>query len=194
MKSQTAMNPLIKFALRRKFALTTKEQAMKQACKALDSYMALAMNLSAETGKVPVRVPAMRGVDEDMRDWSFFMLLEHNLIVNRSITTRIKTLVTGEASPALEGFDAKKDVMPSAIAGSPQVAAFRHSIYEHVKLVSSLGQLRGTATSQHPIFGTFDAHKWNCMFSFHLQIHLRQAAYIAEHAHDSIAGDLRVDQ
>ena len=188
------MNPLIKLAVRRKFALTTRGQAMNQARKALDSYMVLAMTLSEEAGKVPVRVPAMRGVDEDMRDWSFFMLLEHNLIVNRSITTRIKTLVTGEASPALEGFDAKKDVMPSAITGSPQVAAFKRSINEHVKLVSSLSQLRGTATSQHPIFGTFDAHQWNCMLSFHLQIHLRQAAYIAEHAGDSIAGDLRVDQ
>ena len=31
----------------------------------------------------------MRGVDEDMRRWSFFMILEHNAIVNRSITASV---------------------------------------------------------------------------------------------------------
>jgi hypothetical protein len=38
--------------------------------------------------------------------------------------------------------------------------------------------LRGTGTSPHPVFGDFDAHKWNCMFTFHLGLHLPQAEYV----------------
>lgn len=31
-----------------------------------------------------------------------------------------------------------------------------------------LFELRGTGTSPHLVFGNFDAHKWGCVFAFHL--------------------------
>jgi hypothetical protein len=49
-------------------------------------------------------------------------------------------------------------------------------------MVKDLGELRGTKTTPHPIFGDFDAHKWNCMFSFHLRLHYKQAAYVVRTA------------
>jgi hypothetical protein len=44
--------------------------------------------------------------------------------------------------------------------------------------VKGLERLRGTETAHHPIFGDFDAHKWNCMFSFHLGLHHKQAVHV----------------
>jgi hypothetical protein len=119
----------------------------------------------------------MMGVDGDMRGWSFFMLLRHNTIVNHAISANVKRLALDEPEPARK-FDAKKDVMPGPDSGIEQIALFKSSVLSHLDAVKSLGELRGTKTKNHRVFGTFDAHMWNCMFAFHMQIHLKQAAFI----------------
>ena len=58
----------------------------------------------------------MSGVDEDMRRWSFFMILEHNAIVNRSITASVVQLANGESLTGQATIDVKKGVMPSGAA------------------------------------------------------------------------------
>jgi hypothetical protein len=135
-----------------------------------------------------VEVPPMRGVDEDMRRWSFFMLLEHNTIVNRSITAAVVQLANGESLSGPATIDVKKGVMPSSSADESHVELFAQSVTDHIAAVRGLGNLRGTKTSQHPIFGQFDAHKWNCMFAFHLRLHLPQARFIAEKAKSASSG------
>jgi len=124
----------------------------------------------------------MRGVDEDMRQWSFFMILEHNAIVNRSITASVVQLANGELLTGPATIDVKKGVMPSGTADESQIGLFAESVTSHIASVKRLKQLRGTRTSPHPIFGRFDAHKWNCMFAFHLGLHLPQAKYVSDRA------------
>lgn len=121
----------------------------------------------------------MPGVDEDMRRWSFFMILEHNAIVNRAITATVAQLAQGEAPSGAAMIDPKKDVMPSVESGESQVESFADSVRQHLHTVKNLGNLRGTNTAPHPVFGAFDAHQWNCMFVVHLGLHLRQAEYVA---------------
>jgi hypothetical protein len=120
----------------------------------------------------------MIGIDEDMRNWSFFMILEHNTIVNRSISSVVQSLARGEEPTGLGAIDPKKDVMPSRNPGAEQIQAFCTSIEDHLRIISDLRRLRGSITKQHPIFGEFDAHSWHCMFAFHLQIHSKQADYV----------------
>ena len=124
----------------------------------------------------------MPGVDEDMRRWSFFMILEHNAIVNRSITATVVQLSRGVALSGPAIINPKKDVMPSSAVDESQIKAFSDSVSKHMEAVKNLKHLRGTGTSPHPIFGKFDAHKWNCMFAFHLGLHLRQAEYVVNKA------------
>jgi hypothetical protein len=174
------MNPLIKAAVRARFLLTSKQRCSMQSLDALDTYLRIWDQLDEQTASRCVQIPLMYGVDEDMREWSFFMLLEHNVIVNRSITARMKQLVLGEPQPALDGFDMKKDVMPSGVSGVCQVNAFKASIHEHLAMVATMGDLRKTQVSLHSRFGLLDAHKWNCMFAFHLKLHLKQAEAIAQ--------------
>lgn len=174
-------NPIIKTIVRTSLAMTSRASANARAERFLAEYLRLAQGLDEISGSDPVRVPPMAGVDEDMRGWSFFMILRHNTIVNNSISANVRRLALGEPAPTKK-FDAKKDVMPSGDCGIEQIAIFKASVLSHLGSVSRLGELRGTGTTDHPLFGPFDAHKWNCMFAFHLKIHLRQAAFVREKA------------
>jgi len=175
-------NHIIKAAVRTLFTFTSREKALERSKILLGQYLRLAEGLSEKGGQLCVEVPSMRGVDEDMRQWSFFMILEHNGIVNRSITASVVQLANGELLTGPATIDVKKGVMPSGTADESQIGLFADSVTMHIAAVECLKQLRGTRTSPHPIFGRFDAHKWNCMFAFHLGLHLPQAKYVADRA------------
>ncbi len=148
----------------------------------VEKYLQLADRLDASTGGKIVNVPEMPGVDQDMRNWSFFMLLEHNAIVNRSIRALVEHLATGRELAADALIDPAKDVLPQPAAGQSAVRAFQESCENYLALVETLPQLRGTARLPHPLFGPFNAHLWHCMFGFHLLIHFRQARLIHDGA------------
>ena len=171
-------NPIIKTAVRTIFSLTSRDKAAAQIRATLANYLRLAALVDRSSGDRPVLAPQMVGIDEDMRDWSFFMILEHDAIVNRSITSIVAQLARGEEPAGVGAIDPKKDVMPSANPGEEQVENFRRSVEEHLETVARLGPLRGTRTKAHPVFGQFDAHKWNCMFGFHLNLHFKQAEHV----------------
>ena len=171
-------NLLIKTAIRTIFTFTSREKAVEKSEILLQRYAKLADGLSREAGQRCIEVPPMRGVDEDMRKWSFFMILEHNAIVNRSITATVVQLARGEELSGAATINPKTDVMPSSSADASQFKDFADSVTKHIEAVKSLNRLRGTSTSPHPIFGNFNAHKWNCMFAFHLGLHLPQAEYV----------------
>ena len=177
MASQSA-NLLLRTAIRTWFAVTRRDQATRRIRGALQDYLALAARIRPASGSKPVTVPPMPGVDEDMRNWSFFMILEHNAIVNRSITKVVEDLAKGVPPTGAGNIDPKRDVMPSSSPGEEQIPAFRSSVEDYLHVVSQLGPLRGTLTQRHPVFGSFDAHQWHCMFGFHLLIHRGQAEYV----------------
>ncbi|MEM7791781.1 MAG: hypothetical protein AAF546_10300, partial [Verrucomicrobiota bacterium] len=127
-----------------------------------------------------VQVPAMPGVDPEMQEWSFFMLMEHNAIVNRSISALVEHLVNGSPMAEAGKIDPKTDRLPRNSAGLEQIEQFRKSVEDHLKMSSGLKRLRKTPTKRHPIFGEFDAHQWHCMFGFHLMLHFKQARLIAK--------------
>lgn len=158
--------------------MTSRERAINQARRMLEAHLQLAEGLCLEAGSREIEVPPMQGVDEDMRKWSFFMILEHNTIVNNSISATILQLVRDERLTGAAAIDPKKDVMPVRSAGIEQLRAFKESVDSHLAMIEGLGALRGTSSSPHPIFGDFDAHMWNCMFSFHLGLHYKQARHV----------------
>lgn len=172
-------NPILRNIVRTRFSLTSRKVVEKQTKAALKEYLQLANGLNEITGSTPVTVPRMLGVDEDMRGWSFFMLLRHNTIVNRAISANISRLALGEPEPT-QKFDVKKDVMPDVECGIEQIALFKASVISHLDSLKPLGCLKGTRMTKHPLFGSFDAHKWNCMLAFHLKIHLKQASLIRQ--------------
>jgi len=117
----------------------------------------------------------MIGVDHEMRDWSFLQILEHNVIVNRIISHTVEKLARGEDPKPERPINHKTDVLPGDSAGAEQIIAFSESVESYLSKVATLPTLRGTAETPHSVFGSFDAHKWHCMFGFHLGLHLKQA-------------------
>ncbi|NNC86969.1 MAG: hypothetical protein HKN82_00755 [Akkermansiaceae bacterium] len=106
---------LIKLVVRARFRLTRREQASRRIGVLARRYEALASAAGPGGGCRPVRVPPMIGVDPDMREWSLFMILEHNAIVNRLITGTVRRLAQGADPDAAAHLDPKKDVMPPPV-------------------------------------------------------------------------------
>ena len=158
-----------------RMALTSRDRASRQIRRSLLEYRGLYAGVGEDEARLPITVPPMMGVDEEMRSWSLFMILEHNVIVNRSITAIVQSLAAGEEPGGAGAIDPKRDVMPSANPGPEQIAAFRESVERHLAVVEALPKLRGTLRKRHPVFGLLDAHGWHCMFGLHLQIHFWQA-------------------
>lgn len=171
-------NPIIKAVIRSRFLLTSRDSASGNIRKNSDAYLLLAQHFGESPGAKPVIVPPMIGVDPEMRGWSFFQLLEHNVIVNRSIAAMVEALALGKEPAGAALIDPKTDVLPKRLSGPEQVQAFRSSVDDYLALISTLPEPWGTAERPHPVFGPFDAHKWHCMFGLHLGLHLQQARKI----------------
>lgn len=168
-------NPVIRSIIRTRFLLTSRGKASEMIRNNADAYLELADRFGPESAIEPVTVPAMIGVDPEMRGWSFFQILEHNAIVNRSISSMVEALALGNEPAGAALINPKTDVLPKGLSGPEQVEAFRSSVDDYLALVSTLPELKGTTERPHPVFGPFDAHKWHCMFGLHLGLHLKQA-------------------
>jgi hypothetical protein len=168
-------NPLVKAAIRTKFVLTSRQRASEIIRTHADAYRKLTVKIGDGNAAKPITVPPMIGVDQEMRGWSFFQILEHNAIVNRSIASTVESLALGKEPSGAALINPKTEVLPKELSGPDQVEAFRRSIDDYLAMVKTLPAFRGTAETLHPVFGAFDAHKWHCMFGLHLGLHLKQA-------------------
>ncbi|MEM7011868.1 MAG: hypothetical protein AAF585_10330 [Verrucomicrobiota bacterium] len=171
------MSP-IQLIIRSKFFLTSRQSATRTIETEMDLYRKIIADLGNSKCAQKVRVPKMVGVDEDMREWSVYMILEHNTIVNRQVSAQIQHLARGEIYET--NFNPKTDVMPADSAAADEVAKFEQSVDAHLEALRSIEKMRGTLKRPHPIFGPLDAHGWNCMFGFHLQLHRRQAEAVSK--------------
>ena len=88
-------NPLVKAAIRSQFVLTSRKKASGIIRTHADAYLKLTGKIEEGNAAKPITVPPMIGVDPEMRDWSFFQILEHNAIVNRSIASTVNSLALG---------------------------------------------------------------------------------------------------
>ncbi|MEO0508852.1 MAG: DinB family protein [Verrucomicrobiota bacterium] len=165
---------MLALIIRNKFRLSSRTSADATIRKETTLTLELARELHAPLAEEKIRVPKMIGIDEDMRDWSVCQTLEHNTIVNHSITRIVQTLAKEE--PVVTNFNPKTDVMPSADAGADQIEAFEESVKQYFAVVEPLESLDSQTIFPHPIFGNFNAHQWHCMFGFHLMLHRKQIA------------------
>lgn len=172
------INQLIRWGVLTSFALTGRDRASVRIQASLDAYLALMEPVSDTQGRTPVTVRPLQGVAEDMRGWSLFQIIEHNTMVNRAISATVVQLARGEPLSGAALTDPRHGVMPASDPGPEVMEPFIASVRQHLEAVATLGSLKGTATSDHPVFGPFDAHQWHCMFGFHLNLHLNQARHV----------------
>ena len=168
---------LVRLIIRTKFALTSHRSAAATIAREREEYESLLRKLGPEKSRISVSVPSMQGIDADMRNWSLIQVIEHNTIVNQRFWLAVVSIRTGKDSN--DGFDPKKDVMPSENPGEAVWSDFENSIERFQMLIARQKQHRGTDTMEHPLFGPLDVHGWHCMFGFHLYLHRRQGEAIA---------------
>lgn len=178
---------VVRSIIRTKLTLQSVNRATADLLKWRDKYISLADGLSEEQGCRSVMVPEMIGVDPEMRGWSYYQLLEHNAIVNKAMSLNVRSLMTGKGRRIIEKFNPKTDVLPQESVGVEQVEAFSHSVDEHISLIKEFTHLKGSETSQHPIFGEFNAHMWHGMAGVHLGVHYKQARMIVKEAKSSLS-------
>lgn len=169
----------LKLSVRTYFAMSTRRQIMERIAWTTKAYLQYATELSDEESKIPVEVPALMGIDEDLRNRSFFQVLQHNTIVNRAISEICRSLAEGDRLGPDARIDPKRDVLPTPSPGSEVLGPFRESVEAHLTMVRTLGQMHTKETVHHPVFGELNSHGWNAMFAFHLRLHQRQVAAIA---------------
>lgn len=169
------MDFLVKNLIKLKFIFSSKASVKKRLYQVFDEYLFLKNSVEVESLNKKVRVSKINGIDEDMREWSFNMLIEHNLKVSRSISEIVRQLSLDEELHGFSLIDPKKDVMPNYNDYTNVFEEFEEIVTTHIQLLDELNKLRGTKKFNHPIFGKLDAHMWNCMFVFHLEVHLKQA-------------------
>jgi hypothetical protein len=169
---------ILQTIVRLKFTLTSRDAASSQARKEMERTVQLCSAVEPSQAARSVRVPSMAGIDEEMRDWSLFMILEHNTIVNRAITSLVGKLAWREAVD--DTFDMKKDVIPAKHADAGAMGEFRSSVEDYLRMIPELPTLRGTGKYRHPVFADLDAHGWHCMLAFHLMLHRRQSEKIVK--------------
>lgn len=143
-----------------------------------DRTIALSQRFPEEEARQNIPIPPILGIDPEMQEWNLYQVLEHNRIVNRRITAQLAHSAGIGPKPDPD-FDPKRDVMPAPDVGPEALDGFARSVADHLALVESTPRLRGTPRSPHPLFGPFDAHKWHCMFGFHLRLHRRQIEALA---------------
>jgi len=166
---------LIRSLVRWRFRLTSRSGADMLIADELHRYLELASQFTEAEGRQSVQCPPLLGVDEDMREWSLYQILEHNVIVNSAMQSVVTTLAREEIPQST--LDSKHDVMPGASAGPEQVDRFRQSVEAYQQAVEPL-KLGSIATYPHPVFRLLNAHGWHCMMGLHLQIHRKQAEAI----------------
>ena len=118
-----------------------------------------------------VTIPPMLGLEDDERDWSAAMVVEHVVLVGEAIGGTLVFLSRGQTPPA--AFD-RKAMRPRGAKGVETVTALRALARDYPRLVQT--EL-GTATGgihPHPIFGDLDLHRWHCLSVAHLRVHRRQ--------------------
>ena len=77
---------IIRKVVRMKLAFQSVARANKTAEGMKAYYLSLAEGMGEEQGRRVVVVPQSMGVDAEMTHWSYYQLMEHNAIVNRTMT------------------------------------------------------------------------------------------------------------
>lgn len=132
---------------------------------------ALAGNVSAEQGAVPILISRVIGIEDSSRYWSVFMVLDHLRIVDEGITQIIRTLT---ADRRFQQEVRIQDVKPNQQSGPETIERFLKTVDGYESTVTRLGKLGRQVRHPHPWFGPMTAHDWHCLAAIHQWVHRRQ--------------------
>jgi hypothetical protein len=144
-----------------------------EAQRAIDS----ARLLSEEKGRRRVLVPRLLGIEDNSRNWSVYMVLEHLVIVNSAIAATLPRLYAGRgASTEVRA----EEVSPLAEAGPEQMDDLAKLVERYTDMVEKLGNLRAGIAHPHPWYGPLSAAQWHALAVVHNSVHRRHIERIVK--------------
>ncbi|MFK8112483.1 MAG: hypothetical protein AB8B91_09780 [Rubripirellula sp.] len=126
---------------------------------------------SSELGMQRVLIDRIMGIEDNSRDWSAYMTLQHMCIVNEAMVGILQALDGGAE------FDREvriQDVKPAADAGPECVQTFQTSVEGLQQCIAGIQQPVSAKTQAHPWFGEMNARQWTLLAGVHLRIHRKQ--------------------
>jgi len=155
---------------------TTWEQSNRMFERETEKILKLTESLSVDELKVQVLIPRIHGIEDNSRNWSPAMVLEHLMIVATGMAEVIVQLSCGKVPDKRVDIAAVKPkgefsaVELSAIREqfSNRMAAVKQSLAQDVRNHNSRSRLR------HPWFGSLTAREWNWLLGAHQRIHRKQ--------------------
>jgi DinB superfamily len=157
---------------------TTRGQAAKLFAREREVVVRLASRCDPESGSRPVLIDRLRGMEDNSRFWSVFMVIDHLRIVNGGISEVIRLLGRGQ-TPERQLRIA--DVKPSPQANQEVTGEFEQVCVLFERRAAALPDLRTAHRYAHPWFGLLDAAGWHFLAGFHMQLHRRQIEQILRH-------------
>ena len=127
--------------------------------------------LTEEAKDRRVLIERVRAIEDNSRNWSVFMTLEHMAIVDEGVTGII-ALLTKEA--AVPGQVRIQDVKPCPDTGGISEKLFATTLKKSERILQGLGRIPSDRTHPHPWFGPLTARQWYALRCVHLRIHRRQ--------------------
>jgi hypothetical protein len=157
---------------------TTRGQAAKLFAREREVIVRLASRCDPESASLSVLIDRLRGMEDNSRFWSVFMVIDHLRIVNGGISEVIRLLGRGQ-TPERQLRIA--DVKPSPQANQEVTGQFEQACVRFERRAAELPDLRTAHRYAHPWFGPLDAAGWHFLAGFHMQLHRRQIEQILRH-------------
>jgi hypothetical protein len=162
---------MLRSGLRLYSRFTGRDEILASFLAEGERVLSLARPRDEVTGRTPVLVRRVHGMEDSSRCWSPYMIIEHLVMVDKGLLGMIVLLSSGRSlnrkvSPA--------DVKPSPDAGPEVLAEFRELLARWQETLAGIKELRGGSRHLHPWFGELDAHGWLALAAVHHGIHRKQ--------------------
>lgn len=144
-----------------------------EAQRAIDT----ARLLSEANGRRRVLVPRVLGIEDNSRNWSVYMVLEHLVIVNSAIAATLPRLYAGRGVSTEVRAD---EVNPVTEAGPEQMDDLAKLVERYTDMVEKLGNLRAGIAHPHPWYGPLSAAQWHALAVVHNSVHRRHIEHIVK--------------
>jgi len=158
--------PFAKYALGWKSARIWLNHEMKIITKILAS-------LTPEQYQQRILIDHHLGIEDDTRDWSAAMVIEHLIIVNTGIIEVIKTLGREEE---VDGEIRIEDVKPHQ--GNCSLSELQTLLDTYTRTYTP-PKRNSRATKAHPWFVEFNDQEWYTFLAIHTWVHRRQIQAIS---------------
>lgn len=140
-------------------------------CYETERLVATARTLPQDQWQRQVLIPRIAGLEDNSRNWSAAMVLQHVVIVDTEIREILTALSEGKAL----GRETRiAEVKPISNAGQEQLAQVEQALAAYLERIATIKGLHTVRRHAHPWFGPLDGHGWHTLAAVHTMIHRRQ--------------------